>query len=113
MKTWAGYLLSPLVLLLFCCTPPTPITQVMFDGPIYIYTQYGETHIAVSVINVGQTIAYNVIATILIKKDDVPFRLFELDYDLIPPGETETIEKRVKHLQFGDNIKVTGTLRWD
>lgn len=47
MKTWAGYLLSPLVLLLFCCTPPTihntEQAEVMFVGePQWILFQMEE-----------------------------------------------------------------------
>ena len=101
-----------LFLSLICCSHDLP-TQVVFDGPIYAYSQYDSTYLKVSVRNIGQKIAYNVVATILVKKNEAYMGLYELDYDLIPPKETETIEKRIKNVQFGDDIKVTGTLKWE
>ena len=103
-----------LFLSLICCSPVhVPATQVVFDGPVYAYSQYDSTYLKVSVRNIGQKTAHNVVATILVKLFDVPIGLYELDFDLIPPKETETLEKRIRYVQFGDDIKVTGTLKWD
>ena len=99
-----------LFLSLICCSSPT---QVVFDGPIYAYSQHDSTYFSVSVRNIGQKTAYNVIATMLVKKNGAYAGLYELDYDLIPPKETETLEKQIRQVQFKDDIKVTGTLKWE
>ena len=98
------------IISLICCSSPT---QVVFDGPIYAYTQDGDTYFSVSVRNIGQKTAYNVIATMLVKKNGVYTGLYELDYGLIPPKETETLEKQIRNVQFKDDIEVTGTLKWE
>ena len=103
-----------LFLSLICCSSlHAPATQVVFDGPIYAYSQHDSTYFSVSVRNIGQKTAYNVIATMLVKKNGAYTGLYELDYGLIPPKETETLEKQIRNVQFKDDIEVTGTLKWD
>ena len=94
------------------CSYDLPI-QVIFDGPIYAYTQDGDTYLSVSVRNLGHKTAYNVIATMLVKKNGAYTGLYELDYGLIPPKEAKTLEKQIRNVQFKDDIEVTGTLKWD
>jgi len=103
-----------LFLCLVCCSPIyVPAANVVFDGPIYAYMQQEDTYLRVSVRNLGHKTAYNVVATLLVKKNEAPVGLYELNYDPIPPKEAETLEKQIRNVQFGDDIKVTGTLKWE
>jgi len=107
-------ILSIAVLILFlsliCCSSPT---QVVFDGPIYAYSEGEDTYFSVSVRNIGQKTAYNVIATMLVKKNEAYMGLYELDYGIIRPKEAETLEEQIRQVQFKDDIEVTGTLKWE
>jgi len=101
-------------LCLICCSPVSNVSaNVVFDGPIYAYSQDGDTYFSVSVRNIGQKTAYNVIATMLVKKNGAYTGLYELDYGLILSKEAETLEKQIRNVQFKDDIEVTGTLKWE
>lgn len=76
MKTWAGYLLLPLLILLFCCTPPTHSGkgEIVFIGEpawvifgneewhghkeYYIRT-FGEVEVTATIQNIGTGTATN------------------------------------------------------
>ena len=122
MKRFNWGLLIPVILAiafwvwiisLFGCNSPVELgAEVVFDGPIYAYCQNNSAYFCVQVKNIGQKTAYNVIATLSVRKDGILLGLYELDFDLIPPGECEKREKHIPGIQFEDDVEVKGALEW-
>ena len=103
-----------LFLSLICCSSLHAPAPVAFYGHFFFLTTVDGTSFTVWVENVSHEVVYNVVATMLILKDDMIYGGFTLEYDLIPPGEIEKMSsKRFRDIVFTDNIRLKGTLKWE
>jgi len=101
-----------LLIFTVACSSPSQVAEVVFDGPIYAAGSGDSVYFTVSVKNIGTVTAHDVVATIAVHRGEMILGLYEVGFDDVHPGCCESRPQRVAHVEFGDDIRVKGTLRW-